>query len=344
MTVDFMATLKERVRIKPQRVVFPESAEENILKAARQALDEGLALPILLGDPVELAAKAGEYGLALDGMLVVNLADPAIVTELAEQCTALHPEISAKGAERKMRTPLNAGAMLVAADRADAMVAGLLHATQDVILASMTFIGMEEGISMPSSLFLMRVPGYEGPEGELIAFADCAVAVAPDAAELADIAITTAHTVRALLGWEPRVAMLSFSTKGSGEHESVDRVLEALRMVREREPGLAIDGELQVDAAIVPAVAARKVPEGSPVAGRANILIFPDLNSGNIAYKCVQRFAKADAFGPLLQGFAKTASDLSRGSSVADILGAITMAGAHAIGLKAEANGREQKR
>ena len=344
MTVDFMAALKDRARANVQRVVFPESGEENILKAARRALDDGLALPILLGDPAELAAKAAEYGLALDGMEVVDLGDPAVLAELVEQCTALHPEISAKGAERKMRTPLNAAAMLVAAGRADALVAGLQHATQDVILASMTFIGMEEGISVPSSLFLMRVPGYEGPEGELIVFADCGVAVAPDAAELADIAIATAHTVRALLGWEPRVAMLSFSTKGSGDHESVDRVLEALKMVREREPDLAIDGELQVDAAIVPAVAARKVPEGSPVAGRANILIFPDLNSGNIAYKCVQRFAKADAFGPLLQGFAKTASDLSRGSSVADILGAVTMAGAHAGGLKAEANGTELKR
>ena len=344
MTVDFMAALKDRVRANVQRVVFPESGEENILRAARQAFDDGLALPILVGDPAELAAKAAEYGLTLDGMEVVDLGDPAVLAELAEQCMALHPEISAKGAERKMRTPLNAAAMLVAAGRADALVAGLQHATQDVILASMTFIGMEEGISVPSSLFLMRVPGYEGPEGELIVFADCGVAVAPDAAELADIAIATAHTVRALLGWEPRVAMLSFSTKGSGDHESVDRVLEALKMVREREPDLAIDGELQVDAAIVPAVAARKVPEGGPVAGRANILIFPDLNSGNIAYKCVQRFAKADAFGPLLQGFAKTASDLSRGSSVADILGAVTMAGAHAGGLKAEANGTELKR
>jgi len=160
------------------------------------------------------------------------------------------------------------------------------------------------------------------------------VAVAPDAAELADIALTTARTVRALLGWEPRVAMLSFSTRGSGDHNSVDRVREALQMVRDRDPRLLIDGEFQVDAAIVPAVAARKVPGDSPVAGRANILIFPDLNAGNIAYKCVQRFARADAFGPFLQGFAKTVSDLSRGSSVADIVGVATMASVHAQGLK----------
>lgn len=341
MTVDFMATLKERARVSPQRIVFPESGEENILRAARLALDEGLALPILLGNPEELAARAAEYGLTLDGIDILDVSDPAVVTELAEQCVALCPDISPKGAERKLRSALNAGALLVAAGRADALVAGLQHATQDVILASMMFIGMEAGISVPSSLFLMRVPGYEGAEGELIVFADCGVAVAPDAGELADIAIATAHTVRALLGWEPRVAMLSFSTKGSGDHESVDRVREALAMVRDREPDLAIDGELQVDAAIVPSVAARKVPEGSPVAGRANILIFPDLNAGNIAYKCVQRFAKADAFGPFLQGFAKTVSDLSRGSSVADVLGVVTMASTHAQGLKRLSSGRE---
>jgi phosphate acetyltransferase len=267
-------------------------------------------------------------------MEVINLSDEAVLAGLIEDCHALLPEISVKGAERKFRHSLNVGSFLVRAGRADAMVAGLAHATQDVILASMSFIGMREGISTPSSIFLMRVPGFEGPEGEQIVFADCAVAVAPDAYELADIALTTAHTVRALLGWKPRIAMLSFSTKGSGEGESVEKVLEALRIARERDPDLAIDGEFQLDSAIVPGVAARKVPEGSAVAGRANILIFPDLNAGNIAYKAVQRFAKADAFGAFLQGFAKTVSDLSRGASVTDIVGLATMASVHAQGLK----------
>lgn len=334
MTTDFMATLRERARISPQRIVFPESSEENIIRAARQVLDEGLAKPILVGDPEELAERSGRFGLSLDGIEIVDVTDEGVRAELAEECHALIPEISLKGAERKLRSPLNTGSYLVAAGRADALVAGLEHATQDVILASMTFIGMQEGISTPSSLFLMRVPGFDGRQGELIVFADCGVAVAPDAGELADIAMATAYTVRALLEWEPRIALLSFSTKGSGDHESVDRVREALQMVRDREPRLLIDGELQVDAAIVPAVAERKVPGDSPVAGRANILIFPDLNAGNIAYKCVQRFAKADAFGPFLQGFAKTVSDLSRGSSVADIVGVATMASVHAQGLK----------
>jgi phosphate acetyltransferase len=334
MAEDFMTMLKERARKEPQRIVFPESEEENIVRAARQVLDEGIAKPILLGNPAELGVAAAKLGISLDGIEIVDPADEAIKAELVEEAQRLFPHMSAKGAERKLRWALNVGSFLVAAGRADAMVGGLQHATQDVILAAMTFIGMEEGIATPSSLFLMRVPGFEGTQGELIVFADCGVAVAPDAGELADIAIATAHTVQALLGWEPRIAMLSFSTKGSGSHESIDRVREAMCLVQEREPGLAIDGELQVDAAIVEAVAARKIPEGSPVAGKANILIFPDLNSGNIAYKCVQRFAKGDAFGPFLQGFAKTVSDLSRGSSVADIVGVATMASVHAQGLK----------
>ncbi len=242
--------------------------------------------------------------------------------------------MSPRRIERKLQTRLGIGSLLVAAGRADALVAGLLHTTQEVIVACMSFIGLQEGVSKPASLFLMRVPGFDGPEGELIVFADCGVTVSPDAAQLAEIAIMTARTVRALLEWEPRVALLSFSTKASGYDESVRRVRDALRIAREREPGLSIDGELQLDAAIIPAVAARKAPGEEAVAGRANILVFPDLNSGNIAYKCVQRFAKADAFGPFFLGLSKTASDLSRGSSVADIVGVMTMASVHAQYLK----------
>jgi phosphate acetyltransferase len=334
MRVDIMEELRARARTSPQTIVLPESSEETILRAAREILDQGIGRPMLVGAPAELAAAAAGCGVSLEGMEIVDNGDDEVRAALAAECTQLLPEISAKGAERRLRSALNVGAFLVRAGRADAMVAGYLNTTQDVILASMTFIGMKEGITTPSSLLLMRVPGFEGSEGELVVFSDCGVAIAPDAAELADIAITTADTVRALLGWQPRVAMLSFSTRGSGAHESVDRVREALAMVRQREPGLDIDGEFQVDAAVVPAVAARKVTDGSPVAGRANILIFPDLNAGNIAYKCVQRFAKADAFGPFLQGFAKTVSDLSRGSSVADVLGVATMAAVHAQGLK----------
>ena len=319
-------------RSAPQRVVFPESTEENILRAARRLVDERLA-------PPSCWALPRSWPLPLRSTWTWKgwrSSTPATRTraQLVDECGHLFPDMSPKGVERRLRSPLNLGAFLVAAGKADALVAGIRHTTQDVILAAMTFIGMQEGISTPSSMMLMRVPGYEGPEGSLMVFADCGVAIAPDAGGLADIALATSHTVRILLGWEPRVAMLSFSTKGSAEHESVDRVREAVRMVQERDPDLLVDGELQVDAAIVPAVAARKVPGDSPVAGRANILIFPDLNSGNIACKCVQRFAKADAFGPFLQGFARTVSDLSRGASVVDVVGASVMASVHAQGLK----------
>jgi phosphate acetyltransferase len=172
---------------------------------------------------------------------------------------------------------------------------------------------------------IMSIHGYQGPQGNLIAIADCAVAPAPDSSELADIAISTADTVKRLLGWQPRVALLSFSTKGSASHERVETVIKALRMVKERTPDLLVDGELQLDSAIVPEVAAKKIKGESPVAGRANTLIFPDLNAGNIGVKLVQRFANGVAYGPLLQGFAKPVSDLSRGAPVEEIVGATTM-------------------
>jgi phosphate acetyltransferase len=225
-----------------------------------------------------------------------------------------------------LKDPLSFAAMMVKLGEADCMVAGLSHTTGEVIMASEMIIGLDEGISTVSSMGFLSIPGYEGPEGNLLAIADCAVCPAPGSRELADIAISAADTVRKLVGWEPRIALLSFSTKGSAGHERVDMVLEALEMVRARRPDLLIDGELQLDAAIAPGVAARKVPAGSPVAGKANILIFPDLESGNIGVKLVQQFARALAYGPLLQGFAKPVSDLSRGAPVEEIVGAITMA------------------
>ena len=335
MATDVLAELQAKARTAPQRVVFPEANEETIFRAARRLLDEGLAFPVLLGAPGKLGQFAASLDLSLDGFEIVDAGMEATRARLIEEGGHLFPDMSAKGLEKRLRSPLNLGAFLVAADKADALVAGIRHTTQDVILAALTFVGMQEGISIPSSMMLMRVPGYEGPEDNLVVFADCGVAVAPDAGELADIAIATAQSVRVLLGWEPRVAVLSFSTKGSGDHESVGRVVEAVRLVRARDPQLLVDGELQLDAASVPEVAARKVPGESAVAGRANILIFPDLNAGNIACKAVQRFAKADAFGPFLQGFARTVSDLSRGASVTDVVCASVMACVHAQGRKA---------
>ncbi|TFH39980.1 MAG: hypothetical protein E4H01_17350 [Lysobacterales bacterium] len=226
---------------------------------------------------------------------------------------------------RQLSEPLNFAAMMLRAGDADGMVAGLLHSTEDVILASEMFVGLADGIDIPSSYFVMDIPNWKGGEDGLIVFADCAVVTNPTSQELAGIALSSAASARNLLGWEPRVAMISFSTKGSGTHPDVDKVVEALALVRKTNPGLCIDGELQVDSAVVPSVAEKKIKGENVLKGRANILVFPDLDAGNAAYKLVQRMAGAAAYGPVLQGFAKPVSDLSRGATVDDILGAITI-------------------
>ncbi len=218
--------------------------------------------------------------------------------------------------------PVYFGAMMVKTGDADAMVAGIATPSEEVVMASELFIGMQEKISTPSAFFLMEIPGFEGEEGNLLIFADAALNPNPTPDQLADIAISSARSARKLLGWEPRIAFLSFSTKGSAMHPDVDKVVEAVRIAREHEPDVLIDGELQADAAIIPEVARKKTDGTSSVAGRANILIFPDLDAGNIGYKLVQRLTKGAAYGPFLQGFARPVSDLSRGAAVGDIIGA----------------------
>ena len=325
MRTDVMEQLQLKAKANLQRVVFPEANEEKILRAVRQVRDMGIAYPILVGEPKAVSALAESIRVSLDGITVVDPTDTGKVEQFASGYAKINPDFPASAVKRMLKDPLYFAVMMVKLDEADCMVAGLSHTTGEVIMASEMIIGLQEGISTVSSTGIMSIPGYEGPEGNLLAIADCAVCPAPDSKELADIAISTADTVNSLLGWEPRIALLSFSTKGSASHDRVDAVLKTLEMVRERRPDLLIDGELQLDSAIVPEVAERKVAGGSPVAGRANILIFPDLNSGNIGVKLVQRFAKAVAYGPLLQGFAKPVSDLSRGAPVEEIVGAATM-------------------
>ncbi len=275
------------------RVVFPEGADERVVAAAEALEERGICQPILLTE--------------VPGKVPAHFVDAYLAKRPGARRTAV---------EKRLQRPVYHASMMVASGEADALVAGAVLPTKQVLEAARLCIGTESGVATPSSCFLMDVPGWREP----LVFADCAVNVAPDARTLADIAVASARSAERLLGVAPRVALVSFSTHGSGRHESVQRIGEALELIREAVPGLAVDGELQVDAALDAAVARRKANGDSLVAGAANVLIFPDLNSGNIAYKLVQQLAGASVIGPLLQGFARPVADLSRGAGVEEIV------------------------
>jgi len=326
--VDKITQFKEMARKRNLTVVLPEGSDERIVAAARILKDEGIARPIVLGKTEEIEAARNKAGVSLEGIETINPRESAKLEAYAQKYVAGRADLPPTVAKRLLIKPLFFGGMMVAAGDADAMVGGAASATATVIQAGALTVGFAAGIKTPSSFFLMIIPDFQGEKDKTFIFADCAVNIEPTAQELAQIALASARSAEKLLGQEPRVAMLSFSTRGSASHALVDKVSQALEIARQQRGDLLIDGEFQADTAIVPRVAAKKVKGQSPVAGRANVLIFPDLNSGNIAYKLTQYLAGAKAIGPFLQGFAQPISDLSRGASVDDIVAtaAITLA------------------
>ena len=335
--MDLITSIIERAKANRQRIVLPEGTEERTLTAADRAAADGLADLIVLGNVDEIHALGQKLGLThLDQLTLI---DPATSPKREEYAQLLYELRKKKGmtleeAQKKVLDPLYSGCLIIKSGDADGQISGALSTTGETLRPALQIIKCSPGVTCVSGAMLMvtKTPQY-GEDGILVV-GDVAVTPAPDAGQLSQIAVCTAQTARAVAGFQqPRVAMLSFSTKGSAKHEVVDKVIEATRLAKELDPTLDIDGELQADAALVPSVGKKKCPD-SKIAGQANVLVFPNLEVGNIAYKLVQRLGEADAIGPILQGIARPVNDLSRGCSVDDIYKMIAITANQAMAAK----------
>lgn len=325
----------EKAKLNPQKVVFPEALNEKMMQAAFEAGNEGYIYPILVGNKAEIEQAVKERGYDLSVFTVVDMEDEEYRRTLIEKYIALpDTRLKEKALNRRMQDKLQFAMVMQAVGDADVTFAGIDYTTGDVLLAGQMIIGLKPGIATISSIGLCDIPGFEGSEGSLLAVGDSAVCTNPNAEQLASIAISACDTVKSLLGWQPRCACVSYSTLGSGQGELIDKVTEAVKIANELRPDLAIDGEFQLDAAISPSVAAKKVKRESKVAGQANVVIWPDLNVGNVAVKLIQQFGHADAYGPMLQGFKKVVCDCSRGAPVSELKGNIVISAVRAAGEK----------
>ena len=323
----------EKAKLNLQKVAFPEATNEKMMQAAYETGKDGYIIPVLVGEVPELKRLAAERGYDESVFTFVDINDEAYRDEIIAKYIALPDTLlKEKPLIRRMKDPLYFAMVMQKVGDADVTFAGIDNTTGDVLLAGQTIVGLKPGLSTVSSIGLCDIPGYEGSEGSLLAIGDSAVCTNPNPEQLASIAIAACDTVKELLDWEPRCAMVCYSTLGSGEGELIDKVKEALRIANEMRPDLAIDGEFQLDAAIVPAVAAKKVKRESKVAGKANVVIWPDLNVGNVAVKLIQQFGHADAYGPMLQGFNSIVCDCSRGAPVSEIKGNVVISAVRAAG------------
>ncbi|MFR4986234.1 MAG: phosphate acetyltransferase [Lachnospirales bacterium] len=323
--MNFLEELKKSAKEDKKTIVLPESLEMRTLEATQEIIKEDIANIILVGNKEEILAKAGN--LDISGATIIDPNNYEKIDVLIDKFVELRKSKGIdenKAKEILLKDPLYFGVLLVKCDLADGMVAGAINSTANVLRPSLQIIKTAPGVKTVSAFFLMMVPNCEYGENGVFVFGDCGLCQNPTSEELCAIAKSSAESFKGFTGKEPRVALLSHSTKGSASHPDVDKVLKALELIKAEYPNLIVDGEFQLDAAIVPEVAKTKAPD-SEVAGTANVLIFPDLDAGNIGYKLVQRFAKADAYGPITQGLAKPVNDLSRGCTAKDIVGVVAL-------------------